>query len=377
MNVKPNLAMFVSLAVLVSACGGTQPNVQPTSASPAPTATAAPAAPLAATPSPKQPASATPSAPAAIAIVPGESWIVYEGPIDDAAGIRLVRPDGSDDHWAMPDVPRGPGDWQLHPDWSPDGQRIAFSVDSNANGTRDLWIADADGTDATRIVDCADPCLVADDPSWSPDGNMIAYKTWAAVDGLNPPVQLMLYDVASGRVRQLAVTEGVDYFDWPRWSPDGKRIVVELLQYRDRKVTTEVTIGCTIAIVDVSADGSVARRIPDLPAWATYPDWSPDGKRIVFSTRPWDGLPDGPSNLYTVRPDGTDLQQITHFKAGETRAVQPSWSPDGSVIVFTAVEGTGFGHPTMATIRPDGTGMTSATTDAPLFGTHPRVRPMP
>ena len=317
-----SFVLLMTIAIIASACAAATPSVMPAVSSPTPVSSeAAPS--TAPTPSPAATTAVTPAA-SPTPFPAGEAWIAYEGQISDAAGIRLVRPDGTGDHWAMWDVPRGPGDWQLHPDWSPDGSRIAFSVDSNADGTRDLWVAGPDGSDANRIVDCASPCQVADDPAWSPDGMSIVYKTWAAVDGLNPPVQLMLYDVASGLSRELAVTEGADYFFWPRWSPDGKHIVVELLRYADRKVETEITTGSTIAIVDVGRGSGSGRRLLNLPDWATHPDWSPKGDLIVFSTRPWTTLPDGPSNLYTIRPDGTGLTQITHFKAGETRATQPS-----------------------------------------------------
>jgi Tol biopolymer transport system component len=86
-------------------------------------------------------------------------------------------------------------------------------------------------------------------------------------------------------------------------------------------------------------------------------------------------LDEGPSNLYTIRPDGTGLTQLTEFGKGETRAVQPTWTPDGDRIIFTAVEGTGFGDPTMAIIQRDGSGLQPATSSGPMFGTHPRLRP--
>jgi hypothetical protein len=46
--------------------------------------------------------------PTPMAIAPGEEWIVYQAPLyerDHDVGNRLVRPDGSDDHWATPQVP--------------------------------------------------------------------------------------------------------------------------------------------------------------------------------------------------------------------------------------------------------------------------------
>jgi Tol biopolymer transport system component len=56
--------------------------------------------------------------------------------------------------------------------------------------------------------------------------------------------------------------------------------------------------------------------------------------------------------------------------------VQPTWTPDGTRIIFTKVVGTGFGNPTMMTILPDATGLASARSGE-LFGTQPRLRPIP
>ena len=109
--------------------------------------------------------------------------------------------------------------------------------------------------------------------------------------------------------------------------------------------------------------------------WACYPGWHPTDDLIVFSTRPWSELGTGPSNLYTLRPDGSNLTQITTFAKGETRAAQPSWTPDGQQLIFTAVEGDDFGDPTMAVVGLDGSGLTPATSSGAMFGTHARLRP--
>ena len=367
---------LVLAALLVGACSGSSPATpaptpSPSSAAPTAVATAAPTATamLAATPSP------TP-----IAVLTGEPWIVYEGPIEGGAGNRAVRPDGTDDHWLTPDVPLPSGGWQVHPDWSPDGTRLAFAADdasepAGVETTRDLWISNADGTEAKRVLDCESPCISTEHPAWSPDGRTLAFIGWDATPQTGLPY-LALLDARRTVRKLLVVTRDVDSYAWPRWSPDGRSLVVERQTWSDAGPTASLT-ATTLGIVTVGDTTPAWKPITGLPAWATYPDWHPSQDLIVFSTRPWDDLDTGPSNLYTIRPDGSRLTEVTQFGEGESRAVQPTWTPDGRQIIFTKVEGTGFGSPTMMTILPDGTGMTSATASGPMFGTHPRLRPAP
>jgi Tol biopolymer transport system component len=61
---------------------------------------------------------------------------------------------------------------------------------------------------------------------------------------------------------------------------------------------------------------------------ATQPDWSPDGERIVFVAHA-----NNVSNLYTIKPDGSNLQQLTEF-TDDTQILTPRWSPDGGRIAF-------------------------------------------
>jgi Tol biopolymer transport system component len=86
--------------------------------------------------------------------------------------------------------------------------------------------------------------------------------------------------------------------------------------------------------------------------FALAPDFSPDGKRIVF---PHDMT--GALELYVINADGTGLIQITHD--GRLHAV-PHWSPDGSHIVF-ATPGE-FESAVIATIASDGSDFKSLTT---------------
>jgi Tol biopolymer transport system component len=312
-----------------------------------------------------------------------DSWIVYEGPITggdgNRAGNRMVRPDGTGDHWVTPDVPLPASGWQVHPDWSPDGQRVAFAADdARQDGadlvTRDLWVSDANGGQLDRVLDCELPCLEADDPAWSPDGRTLAFAMMDAKGDVNVNIRIAVLDLQTRRVRTIARAAGTDNVQGPRWSPDGRTLVFEVQHYTNQGPTGTIT-GTAVATVPVTDHVAAATVITPKGMWATYPDWHPTQDLVLFSTRPWTDLGTGPSNLFTARSDGSHLTQITHFAKGQTRATQPTFTPDGSHIMFTAVEGDDFGNPTMAVIALDGSGLTSATASGQMFGTHPRLRP--
>jgi TolB protein len=95
----------------------------------------------------------------------------------------------------------------------------------------------------------------------------------------------------------------------PAWSPDGSRLAF---------VRPSATLESGIYVVN--ADGSGERLLSRLVA--ATPAWSPDGARIAFS----DGR-----DLYTVRADGTGVEQLTEGPANDTA---PAWLPNGTRIAF-------------------------------------------
>lgn len=325
-----------------------------------------------------------PASPATDVVGAAEPWIAYQR-WTQATGntIRLIRPDGSGDHPLLDRSPFG----QLHPDWSPDGTRIAYATDN------DIWIVDADGSAPTLVFDCVAPCVYGNDPAWSPDGNEIAFIS-GTPDGDVAHQAASVVDLATGAVRTLYESEGADFPAYVRWSPDGTQVILDIVRYPDDKVDSNPVIGEAIAVLDLRAAESEPRFLTEWSMFATYPDWSWDLDQIVFSTydlgyREYGAFADyaPPSDIYTIDPDGTSLTQLTHNTSGTTLvrngtasgplSGQPTWTPKGDQIIFTQVEGTTWPGWSLATISADGSGLTSATGATVVIGSHPRLRPTP
>lgn len=126
---------------------------------------------------------------------------------------------------------------------------------------------------------------------------------------------------------------------WPSWSPDGTKIAYEFQAAGEQ----------TLSIWVMDADGSNPTRVFgggsafNGGGYAEGPSWSPDGTEIVFSWRPYyqrfPGFYDLRSpEIYAVAPDGTGLRQITN-DGGYNQ--EPEFSPDGETIAFTSTRNPG------------------------------------
>lgn len=69
------------------------------------------------------------------------------------------------------------------------------------------------------------------------------------------------------------------------------------------------------------------RNLTNDPASDEFPKWSPDGRRIAFSSNRT-----GRYQIYVMNADGTDPIQVTH---SENDAIEQAWFPDGKKIAFT------------------------------------------
>lgn len=276
--------------------------------------------------------------------------------------IFTANPDGR----GVKQVTRPPrGVIDQYPDFSPDGRRIVFHrmVSCPAGGSRDgmdntcdlVYTVGRDGKGLKPLVPCAfdagkpvpDSCVGAHTPAWSPDGKQIAFsysivnREYDLALSLNRAIWIVNAD-GTGRRQVTELTPGSVWDDEPQWSPDGKRLVFVRVDLNRKKD----------AVFTVNVDGS---DVVQVTPWAlnagTDPDWSPDGKWIVLTTHPADGS----ENVHKVRPDGSGLTNLTKQRAGGFHYLSSSFSPDGKLIVSARTPGAGpRGHADLVVMKPDG-----------------------
>jgi len=148
-------------------------------------------------------------------------------------------------------------------------------------------------------------------PAWSADGRALVFQR--AVSG-----DLELFTVgADGTGLRRITHRGRDDF-LPAWSPDRRRIVFT----SDRRGGDRITADAEIYVVNT--DGSRLRRVTRNRVIDDSPAWSPDGKRIVF-------VRGGPKpGIYSLVLSGKRLFRLTRTRNDGA----PAWSPDGHRIAF-------------------------------------------
>lgn len=255
----------------------------------------------------------------------------------------------------------------VFPSMSPDGTKIIFESNrrrlaSEPHNVSDLFLMIVDGSDQTWLGR-------GGSASWSPDGRSLAFHASASGTGLpGTPypgsatvdsdifiVNVQAWVERKGSPRNIT-NNATAIDDDPDWSPDGRTII-----FTSHAATDEYTNATTAEIYSMSADGTgTPRALTRNTDEERAPGWSADGRRIVFSCRR-DRKPD--FDICVMAADGSGERKVTASPLGD---LTPSWSPDGTSIVFHRPKGAGLGLWDLWVVRADGSGE-SRLTDAPGF----------
>jgi hypothetical protein len=264
----------------------------------------------------------------------------------------------------LPQVTTGPG----AATWSPDGRELIYSMQGS------LW---RQKVGSTRAVQVTDGPSYDYQPDWSPDGKWVVYSSYR-----NDALELWTLNLETGRTSAIKVDGSVNLE--PKWSPDGKRIafvstafegrwhvyaadfedgtlnnLVRLTDDRDSKLPryyyskydhylspTWSPDGRELIVISnrehiwgsgsfwrmAAQPGAVPREIHDEETtWRARPDWSRDGKRVVYSSY----VGRQRNQLWVMTADGENPFQLTF---GDFDATDPRWSPDSKQIAYVSNE---------------------------------------
>jgi Tol biopolymer transport system component len=244
----------------------------------------------------------------------------------EVGGDIFVADPGGGDRTALYAGPH----WDGHATFSPDGTKIAFESGQDDKSIA-LMVMRADGTGQTTLM--SGLAEVDDVIAWSSDSRWIATAA-RSMDDLLPPsgshipgtgVRIVVGDVEHGTA---SFVGGPDLLGHdPRWSPDGTMLAFG----RDYPCCS----GPPDGLWSMRPDGSDLRELSSIPGGGA-PAWSPDGRRIAF-------LGGGVNrDLYLINVGGNVLGQAGGFnvtqlwKVTDTPADEsfPVWSPDGTRIAF-------------------------------------------
>jgi TolB protein len=261
------------------------------------------------------PGSVTPPADDSVAPAPTNGELLYAKRLSDGWSLFALDPETGTER----QITHGSRDYGS--DWSPDGTSIAYDSESRGGG-QGIWIANADGSEATKLIDDGSV------PAWSPDGTQIAFArpdigemVSFGEGSAGTPIYLYVMDADGTNVRRLTDGQFSDYS--PAWSPDGTRIA--FVRYGRE--------GAGLFVMN--ADGTAVRQVagPGIEIFGA-PAWSSDGTSIAIAVN---GAKNGPAGGILLLPaDGTG--EGTMIPGTEVEypdyVSNPAWSPDGKWIAY-------------------------------------------
>jgi TolB protein len=188
--------------------------------------------------------------------------------------------------------------------------------DPEAENLYHLYVMPVRGGTARAVPDPRSNPYLTFDPAWSPDGRLLAV-TETDCHQCAPEVRVVDLDQPRANRRRIAAGSQ------PSFAPDGRTVAF---------------VPGDGGLATISVDGGAPRvLLEDESGSVNRPRFSPDGRRIAFMRQDRDGR----WHVWTIRPDGRGLKQLTKGSRPET---DPAWSPDGKRIAFARQAKDGLWH---------------------------------
>lgn len=229
--------------------------------------------------------------------------------------------------------------WEVHPRFSPDGRRIAFT--SDRGGGDNIWVMNRDGSDKRQVT--TEDFRLLNQPSWSKDGRFIIAKKHFTTGRSLGTGEIWMYHVSGGAGVQLVKRPNERHqkeLGEPIYAADGKSV------FYTRNVTPgpifEYAQDSNTDLFNIERydlDTGEVTTVASGPGGAVRPTPSPDGKKIAFVRREATR-----SKLYVMDLASGEARKIyddLDQDVQETWAVtgvypNMAWLPDSRSLVFWA-----------------------------------------
>ena len=193
--------------------------------------------------------------------------------------------------------------------------KIAFLARHNKG--IEINVVDFDGENLKQITNDKTLNLT---PTWSPNGRWLVYTSYAE----NNPDLIMIDNLGKKPKRTLLRLSGLNAA--PSWSPVDDRLTLVLSKDENSEIYT-------------LSNNQTLRRLTRHFNIDTSPTWSPDGKKIAFTS---DRSGRGAPQIYIMDAHHGDKAGVQRISFGSSYNDNPAWSPDGDKIAYTARVGRRF-----------------------------------